>query len=204
MYFKSAFIIVFWACFFGLGSTSCPCELDDYKILTCQKGSITDFPDDILNNCGEDLFTPSEILAIDMVEQPIKILKTGAIRAFPNLIQLAFPYCQISHIEQEAFDGDSQLTGLYLRGNQLTSLEGQALLDGLASLEVLDLSENNLVNIDVGLLDRLVYLDDINLSNNPDLDQYITKSWTFCHSQNYGNLHFRVCPLLFYFTHSSL
>ncbi len=193
MYLKTVFIsLALLAAVSSSTSLSCPCEVDNYLLLKCEKGTITNFPEDILDNCDLDTVDPEQIKAIELAEQPMKTIKTGAFRSFPNLVQLAFIYSDINHIEQEAFDGLTKVTSLYLKGNKLTTFEGSGLLQGLDSLKTLDLSDNDIAEIEEGLLDNMPNLDNLNLAGNPGLSGYTTNAWYFCHKLETGNLNLEV------------
>ena len=50
------------------------------------------------------------------------------------------------------------------------------------------LNSNNITELPYGIFDPLPKLKNLDLVNNPFLDEIVTKAWYFCHEQDFGQL----------------
>ena len=137
-------------------SIACQCDyVANEGILSCDRNVITNFPEDFFASCPNLVPDTNAVTAVDLHGQPMKIIQKDAFKDFPNLIQVALSYNTIDTIEEGSFDGLDFVTSLYLRNNNITQLPD-------------------------GVLDSMVSLDSLDIRGNP-LQNYTTKSWTFCH-----------------------
>jgi len=87
-----------------------------------------------------------------------------------NLTGLTLSGNQLSSIESGDFDGPTNLTWLYLSHNQLSSIESGD-FDGLTNLTNLYLSYNQLSSIESGAFSGLTNLTELHLSGNTALKE---------------------------------
>ncbi|XP_022909438.2 protein artichoke [Onthophagus taurus] len=95
-------------------------------------------------------------------------LEKSAFGVLPVVFELNLAHNQIGNVSEKAFDGLLQMLKLNLTHNNLTYIPNGAFL-GLVALKTLDLSFNKIEKLDNkthGLLDDLLSLEHINLSNN--------------------------------------
>jgi len=92
----------------------CPCSIQSGR-LTCSEGLVNNFPEDLLaEGCTLDF---DSVWALEIKNQPLRILKDNAFAKFSNLLQISMPFNQIEFIQRDAFAGLSSVTGLILENN---------------------------------------------------------------------------------------
>ena len=89
-----------------------------------------------------------------------------------NLSGLYLRDNQLSSIESGTFSGLTYLTELYLRDNQISSIEPGTFSD-LTNLEQLELDGNQLPSIESGDLQRTDESDDAGSGRQPDIEHRI-------------------------------
>ena len=134
-------------------SQECPCSIEA-GALTCLENTIKGIPEDLkIQECALDL---SNVWSVNIQNQNgLTHLKDNAFIDFTSkLFELSLSFNQIDHIERNAFNGLTGLNGLFLKGNNLTMIDG--ILDPLVKLNILDLRDNDF------------------------LESYTTYQWQFC------------------------
>ena len=95
----------------------------------------------------------------------ITALKLGDFDGLTNLRGLYLNDNQLSSLPAGLFDNLTALETLNLHDNQLSSLPA-GLFDNLTALETLDLHDNQLSSLPTGLFDNLTELETLSISNN--------------------------------------
>ena len=129
-------------------------HLASSQVLTCNPGTITNFPEDVLSPCS---LRPSDILGIELSQQPLTTLESGAFIDFPNLQDLMLSVNNITTVAPDTFTGLTQLHNIFLKDNNITRL-AKGTFDDLTSLRLIDVRGNT-------AMDPL----------------YETTSWHMCH-----------------------
>ena len=154
----------------------CPCSIQSGR-LTCSEGLVNNFPEDLLaEGCTLDF---DSVWALEIKNQPLRILKDNAFAKFSNLLQISMPFNQIEFIQRDAFAGLSSVTGLILENNAIMEIQN-------------------------GALDHLINLKFIDLRGNPKLERYTTTSWHFCELADMNELSLSDIDVYKQFEQSSL
>ena len=141
-------------------TNACECEYNSFSgSLSCASGSIARFPEDFFASCASLISDLNSVIIINLEDQPITEIKSNAFKDFPMVQQIMLSFCEIDMIEYGAFEGLNHVNSLYLRNNYIEELPD-------------------------GVLDSLVSLSFMDITGNP-IQNYTTKSWTFCHGINY-------------------
>ena len=135
-----------------LAASSCPCTVNEDNLMACTPHSIENFPED-LKDCS---FDRALVETIQLNQQPFTLLRNQAFVDFFNLKELGIMYCQnLNQLEPQAFDGLSNLNGLFIE-------------------------HTNLSYIPTGSLDGLTHLMYLDIQSNPLQSPYVTQAWHFC------------------------
>ena len=149
---KECFVLTLAVFVANVQSQDCPCSVQS-GVLTCAENTIENIPEDLkIEECTLDI---SGVWSANIQNQPLSHIKDNAFAAFTaTLFELSLSFNQIESIEKNAFNGLTGLSGLFLKGNNLTKIEG--ILDPLINLDILDLRDNDFI------------------------ESYTTNQWQFC------------------------
>ena len=125
-------------------SASCPCSFGSGIISCREPNSLTNFPEDLINQCPEYINDPEKIIGIIVHNQEhLTELKPESFVLFPNLVSIGFGFNYLQRIHNGAFKDLKSLNSLYLNGNNITVIDDGA-LDDLTMVKDIELSENPL------------------------------------------------------------
>ena len=117
------------------------------------------------NILPSDIFKPLEngnLLHLTMSRNKITVLKEGTFKYLKNLQQLQLRFCNIEHVDPNAFEGLSCLKDIRMKSNMLTSVPENL----PASLQSIDLSHNAIDEITNSDLQRTQQLTTLYLNSN--------------------------------------
>ena len=130
--------------FQGIGAQGeCKCNLSE-NVLHCDSGFVHQMPQDILAHCPQLIDQLESIQGLNLQDQEVTQLSSGAFAKFPNLVAVQMSYSKIKTIEYGAFDNLNQLSSILLSHNEIETLP-DGVFDG-TSLKWLDLSYNPVTN----------------------------------------------------------
>ena len=125
-------------------SATCPCSVGSGIISCREPNSLTNFPEDLINQCPEYINDPEKIIGIIVHNQEhLTELKPESFVLFPNLVSIGFGFNYLQRIHNGAFKDLKSLNSLYLNGNNITVIDDGA-LDDLTMVKDIELSENPL------------------------------------------------------------
>nr|XP_004662741.1 toll-like receptor 4 [Jaculus jaculus]XP_044997821.1 toll-like receptor 4 [Jaculus jaculus] len=108
---------------------------------------------------------PSSTENLDLSFNPLKILSSNCFSSFPELQVLDLSRCEITMIEDDAFQDLIQLSTLILTGNPIHSLALGG-FSGLSSLQKLVVVEINLASLESFPIGHLRSLKHLNMAHN--------------------------------------
>ena len=103
---------------------------------------------------------------LDLDNNYITIIETGAFDGLTNLNTLDISYNQISVIKKGLFDWLSHLINLYLNNNQISSIETDSFYN-LGQLNSLNIQYNKMMSIQSGMFNGLQHISSLYFSSNP-------------------------------------
>ena len=144
-------------------------EVDDGKSLRCQLNTLQQGTDDV-SDADVDKANKLELRCSDFSFSESR-LKSQHFGDLPFLRELDIKFCKVRHLPGRAFAGLSNLQKLTLQSHNSEWSSVQMEVDAhslhhLDSLELLDLSHNNLWSLPAGVLCDLAKLKAVNVSNN--------------------------------------
>ena len=136
--------VLFFSLLVSSISATCPCSFGSGIISCREPNSLTNFPEDLINQCPEYINDPEKIIGIIVHNQEhLTELKPNSFVLFPKLVSIGFGFNHIQRIHDGAFKDLKSLSSLYLNGNNITVIDDGA-LDDLTKVKDIELSENPL------------------------------------------------------------
>lgn len=124
---------------------------------------------DLSGNCLErvpskNLRNLPRLLYLDLSDNKISAIEDSEFMNLPHLKELRINNNLLTEIGKSAFNNVPRLRHMYLQNNRLTEFDTSEMIEGLEKLEVLDISNNHL--LEVPLLKELPNLILVNLERN--------------------------------------